>query len=236
MPARSRERDERLDRRTHGDDLGLLGPSAAHRHHNDLSVAREQPGQVPGDGGLAHALPGSHDCERRKLERLALGRVEPEVGPHVADAHCEHAARQREPLDRAEHGLVGQVDDDVGRKRLDRALDVVDHGDAVLDVAAELLRPANEHRGGELVGQLPEAPRVTGGVLAVDDHDRPQLRDVTSFSVAPVNSRARRMSAKGTGRLLVERVAPPDVAFGSISMSYNRASYGAQARTTRFPC
>ena len=46
-------------------------------------------------------------------DRLGIGRVEAEVRPLVRDAEGEHPARERESLARPEHGLVGEVEDDV---------------------------------------------------------------------------------------------------------------------------
>ena len=126
------------------------------------------------------------------IEGIANGararRIEPEVGPDVRDAAGQHSARERETLGRAEHGLVGEIDDDVGRVRGDRGLDVGGERDAVLLTSAQLLLPADENCGGEVVRKLRERVTDDGGiVLAVDDRNRPHVRAVTSSSIVPVN-------------------------------------------------
>ena len=92
------------------------------------------------------------------------------------------------PLARAEHRLVGQVDDDVRPVLGDRLLEAGDQRHAVVLAAAELLGAAGEHGGDELVGQLGE--RVADDrrvVLPVDHGDRPaQLRDESSPSIRAV--------------------------------------------------
>ena len=100
----------------------------------------------------------------------------------------EHATREREALDRPEHGLVGEVDDDIRGVLGDRRLDVGDERDPVVLAAAQLLLPADEHGRDELVRQLGERVTYDGGVvLAVDDRESPHVRAVTSSSIAPVN-------------------------------------------------
>ena len=108
--------------------------------------------------------------------------------PDVGQPEREHAAREREALDGPEDGLVGEIDDDLGREARDRRLDVVDERDAVLLAPAQLLRAADEHRRDDLVRELGE--RVTDDgriVLAVDDRECPHVLAVTSSSIAPVN-------------------------------------------------
>ena len=67
-----------------------------------------------GDRRLADALAGADDPDRGQRERLELRRVEAEVGADVRQPRGEHAAREPEALARAEHGLVGEVDDELG--------------------------------------------------------------------------------------------------------------------------
>ena len=124
-----------------------------------------------------------------QLERLQLGRIEPEVRPDVRDSEGEHAARQREPRDRTEHGLVGEVDDDVGCVLRDRGLDVGNERDTVV-LAARAASPARRRRPPRRTRtrSSASASRTTGGVvLAVDDRESSQVRAVTSSSIAPVN-------------------------------------------------
>ena len=143
---------------------------------------------MSGHCGLPDALPRPHDGDRGQRERSPLRRIEAEVRPDVRDAAGEHPADERETLGRAEHGLVGEVDDDVRRVRGDRGLDVGGERDAVVLTSAQLLLPADENGGGEVVRKLRESVTHDGGVvLAVDDRNRPHVRAVTSSSMAPVN-------------------------------------------------
>ena len=108
--------------------------------------------------------------------------------PTYGTPQRQHPAGERETLGRAEHGLVGEVDDDVRRVRGDRGLDVGDERDPVVLTAAQLLLPADENGGGEVVRKLRESVTHDGGiVLAVDDRNRPHVRAVTSSSMVPVN-------------------------------------------------
>ena len=87
-----------------------------------------------------------------------------------------------------EHGLVGQVDDDVGPMLGNRLLEAGAQQQPVVLAATELLRAAGEHGGDEVVGQLGE--RVANDrrvVLPVDHGDRPaQIRDESSPSIRAV--------------------------------------------------
>ena len=56
----------------------------------------------------------------RQLERLEARRVEAEVGADVRQPGRERARRPAEALGRAEHGLVREVDDDLGVRRSPR--------------------------------------------------------------------------------------------------------------------
>ena len=72
--------------------------------------------------------------------------------------------------------------------RRDRLLDVEGQRDAVVQVSAQLLGPADEHGGHDVVGQLRERVAHDGRVmLAVDEGERPHVLAVTSSSIAPVN-------------------------------------------------
>ena len=143
---------------------------------------------MAGDCGLADALARSHDRDRGTPNGARSGGSKPEVGADVRNPAREHSARERKPLPRAEHGLVGEVDDDVGCVRGDGGLDVRCERDAVVLASSQLLLPADEDRRGEVVRKLRESVTDDGGVmLAVDDRDRPHVRAVTSSSIVPVN-------------------------------------------------
>ncbi len=120
-------------------------------------------------------------------DRLEARRVEPEVGSFVRHAEREGARREPEPRRRPEHGLVREVEHDVGCVLGDRVLERGDERDAVVLAAAQLLGAADEHAGDDLVGQLDESVPDHGGVvLPVDHGDGPHERDVTSDSIRPV--------------------------------------------------
>ena len=103
----------------------------------------------------------------------AIGRVEAEVRPLVGDAQCEHPARQRESLARPEHGLVGEIQDDVRAMELDGRLDRgLERNPVGLAVAPELLGATDQDRGDDEVIDLLERSADDGRiVLAVDDGD-----------------------------------------------------------------
>ena len=115
MAPRLGARDKLLDRRRSLDQLRLRRAAAPHRDDDDAAVAREETGQVDGDRSLPDTLAGADHGDRRQLERLQFRRVEPEAGADVREARRERARRPVEPLDRAEHGLVGKIDDDLRR-------------------------------------------------------------------------------------------------------------------------
>ena len=188
MTTGARELDERLDRRRHRDRLRLARSSAAHRHDDDSPVAREQAGEMARDGRLSHSLPGADHRDRRQLEGLEGGRLEPEIRALVRDALREDPAREREPLDRAEDGLVGEVDDDVRSELADPGVEVVDERDAVVLSASELLGTPDQQRRDEIVREVGQRVADDGRVvLAVDDRERSHVLAVTSASIAPVN-------------------------------------------------
>ena len=97
------------------------------------------------------------------------------------------AAREPKALARAEHRLVGEIDDRLGLELDDRRLQIVHERDAVLLASAELLRAADEERPDEVVRQLAErVAHDRGVVLAVDQGDRARHRVVTSPSIRAV--------------------------------------------------
>ena len=67
-----------------------------------------------GDRGLADALAGADDSDRRHADLLEPLRVEAKVGADVGEAGRERTRRPAEALAGAEHGLVGEIDDEVG--------------------------------------------------------------------------------------------------------------------------
>ncbi len=104
-------------------------------------------------------------------------------------------ARELEPLDGSQHGLVGEVDHDFGRERRERLLDVCSERDAVVLAAAKLLLSADDDGDDEVVGQLRERVANDGCVvLAVDDRDGSHERAVTSSSIESVNFAYSRVS------------------------------------------
>ena len=144
--------------------------------------------KVTRDRGLADALSRPDHGDRRELEWPTRWRVETEVGADVRHATREHATCKRETVNRPEHGLIGEVDDDVRGMLRYRRLDVLDERNAVPLSPSQLLLTAHAYGRDELVRQLGE--RITndrGVVLAVDDGESSQVRVVTSSSIAPVN-------------------------------------------------
>ena len=136
---------------------------------------------MPGDGRLADALARPDDGERRTLERVQLRRVEAEVGAEVRNPVGEEPAREEEARPRVEDRLVRHVDRDLRVARL------AHERHAVVDPAAQLLGPADEHHADELVGQLFERrTHDVGVVLAVHDRDSLHRLLVTSSSIRAV--------------------------------------------------
>ena len=182
VPPGARQLEQLGDRRRRLDHFGLRRPSPPHRDDDDLPLAREPSRDVSCHGRLPHALAGSDHRDRRQRKRLEDRRVEPEVGPDVWEPLREDVARQPEPLRRAHHRLVGQIDDDVC------AAEVLDDRGTVVLAAAELLRPAGHPDARHLVRKRGE--RVThdrGVVLAVDHDDGTgHRRAVTSPSIRAV--------------------------------------------------
>ena len=142
---------------------------------------------MTGDGRLPDPLARPDDPDRRQVEGLEHGNVEAEVGADVRDAVGEGKTREPKALARAEHGLVGEVDDRLRLELGDRRLEVVHEWDAVVLSADQLLGSADEERPGEVVGQLDEGVAHDRGiVLTVDQGDRARHRVVTSSSIRAV--------------------------------------------------
>ena len=167
----ARELEQRVEVRRDARDLGLGRPAAPHRDDDDLPVARIEPRGVSGDRRLADPLAGADDPDRRQRERRQLGRVEAEVGADVRQPGREHAAREAEALPRAEHGLVGEIDDELRPVLRERGLEIAGNLDAVVGVVAQLLGAADDVGGDEVVRELLErrsarparsAPRRSG--------------------------------------------------------------------------
>ena len=198
MPPLARELEQELERRLHLGHLRLGRPAAAHRHDDDVAVEREQPGHVAGDGGLADALAGADDRQRRPRKRRERRRVEAKVGTDVRQPEREHAAGDPEALARAEHRLVGQVDHDLRLELGDRALERVHHRDAVVLAAAQLLAAAGQPERDHLVRQRRQRVAHHGRVvLAVADGQRAhQVLAVTSSSIRVVYFSNARVSVE----------------------------------------
>ena len=183
----AREREQVGDRGSDLDDLGPGRPSAPHRHDHDAPVAGEDSCHVPGHGSLPHTLPRADHGHGRRGDRLEARRVEPEVGPLVRHSQHERTRRECEAGGRPEHGLVREVEHDVGCVRGDRVLERGGERNAVVLAAAQLLGTADEYAGHDLVGQLDQSiPDHGGVVLPVDHGDGPHERVVTSDSIRPV--------------------------------------------------
>ncbi len=109
-----------------------------------------------------------------------------EVGALVAKTRRQHAARQQKPVLRAEHRLVGQIDDHLRLR--ETVLQARQKRDAVLGILPKLLRATGEPRADHLVRQLGDrVPHDRRVVLSVDDHEsRRHRREVTSPSIRAV--------------------------------------------------
>ena len=197
MPPLARELEQRVERRLHLGHLRLGRAAAAHRDHDHVAVMREQPRDVAGDGGLADALAGPYDRQRRQRKRRERRRLEAEVRAGVRQPEREHAAREPHSLARAEHRLVGEVDHELRLELGDRALERVHHRDAIVLAAAQLLRSARQPERDHLVRQgsqrVPHDGRV---VLAVADRQRSHVRAVTSSSIRVVYFSNARVSVE----------------------------------------
>jgi hypothetical protein len=148
---------------------------------------------MPRDRRLTHTLPRPDDRDRRQRKRLQHRGIEPKVGPDVRHSSSEHATREREPVDRAEHRLVGEVDDDVRGHRVER----VDERHAVVLAAAQLLGAPDEQRPDEVVRKRGE--RVAHDrrvVLAVDHRESTHHAGRTSRSMRAVYFSYSRVSVE----------------------------------------
>ena len=163
------------------DRLGLRRPAPPHRHDHDVVLAGEQPRQVRRHRGLPHPLAGADHRDRRHADLLVDGRVEAEVGADVAEPGGEGARGPGEPLVRAEHRLVREIDDRLG------VAEPVEQRDAVPLPRPQLLAAARHDRPDPLVGKLDErTPHHVGCMLAVDQGHGSHRRTVTSFSIREV--------------------------------------------------
>jgi len=177
-------RDQILDRRRSLDELRLRRAAAPHRDDDDVAVACEEAREVNRDRRLPDALTGADHGDRRQLERLQLWRVEPEVGADVRESGGECPRSPIEPLERAEHGLVGKIDHDLGGPEAVHER----HAGVATIALAPLLRPADEDRPLPLVRErLERVAHHRRIVLTVDERDRADHRlAVTSLSIRPV--------------------------------------------------
>ncbi len=135
-------------------------------------------------GGLPDALSRPDDRQRRnRREGQITGRLELEVRTDVPKPHRERPACPQHPLTRAENGLVGEIDHDLGAGVVQR----LEERNAVLLPPTQLLGAADEESADEVERQLRE--RVThdiGVVLPIDERDRPHEWVVTSDSMRAV--------------------------------------------------
>ena len=141
---------------------------------------------MPRHRRLPDALARADHRERRRRKRLVARRLEAEVGAFIAKTGREHAAREEQALSRAEHRLVGEIDDDLGVG--EPVVELGEQRHPVLRVATQLLRATGEPRADDVVGQacdcVPDNGRI---VLSVDHHEgRSHRRDVTSPSIRAV--------------------------------------------------
>ena len=182
VTSRARERDEIVERRRRRDQLRLRRSAATHRDDDDAAVAGEQPRDVTGDGRLPDALAGPDHRDRRQLERMERRRVEAEVGADVREAEREEARREREPKLGRQHRLVGEVDDDLGRRPAPRRSGRRSPARrAASRCRRSRITPTNSY--GSSCERLADD---LGIVLPVDDRDRPHRFDVTSPSIRAV--------------------------------------------------
>ena len=197
VPPSARELEQRLERRLHLGHLRLGRAAAAHRDHDHVAVEREQPRDVAGDGGLADALAGPDDRQRRQRKRRERRRLEAEVRADVWQAEREHAARESHPLARPEHGLVREIDHELRLELDDRTLERVHDGDAVVVAAAQLLRPARKPEPDHLVRERRQRVAHDGRVvLAVADRESSHVLAVTSSSIRVVYFSNARVSVE----------------------------------------
>ena len=184
VPAGAGERDQVVERRRRLDELRLRRSAAAHRHDDDATVAGEDAGDVARHRGLPDPLAQADHRERRSLDRIERRRVEAEVGADVRQPEGERARCPEHALARPEHGLVGEVDHEIRLDRVER----VDERHAVVVVAAQLLRPADQQRADDVVRQrLERIAHDRRIVLTVDQDERPLAHvERTSSSIRVV--------------------------------------------------
>jgi hypothetical protein len=191
----AREGEQLVDARLRLHELRLWGSPAAHGHDDDAAVAREQPRDVRRDGGLADALAGPDDRQRRQVERLQPWRLEAEVGADVRQSEHERARREPEALRRRQHRLIGEVNHDVSFD----SVEPVDERDAVVLSSAQLLGAADEQCADELVLQCCERVAHHGRVvLPIDDCQRPH--DESPIATGAAWPRRRRLLSKDPTR------------------------------------
>jgi len=128
------------------------------------------------------------DVAAPQRKRLELGRLQPEIGTNVGQSCRQDTRGEAKPRSRPQHGLIRQVEHELGLQLAQGDLEIVVDGDPVIGLAAELLGPARHQRADELVGQLGECVADGRGiVLAVDQSERPNHRvEVTSSSIRAV--------------------------------------------------
>ena len=119
VAARAREGDEVGDRRTvRSTSSGSGGPPRPIADHDHVAVARE-----PATQGARRRRSSRRACPRRSRaidghrELLETRRVEAKVGADVGEPGRKRARGPAEPLARAEHRLVREVDDQPPRRR-----------------------------------------------------------------------------------------------------------------------
>ncbi len=107
----------------------------------------------------------------------------PSYGTPSARARAASRNRGRRP----EHGLIREIEHDIGRVLEDCRLERRRERHAVLLPATQLLGAADEDAGDDLLRQLREGVPDHGGVmLSVDHGHRSHERAVTSDSIRPV--------------------------------------------------
>ena len=142
---------------------------------------------MAGHGGLPHALAGADDRERGTREWLEANGVEAEVRADVGDPPREHAAGDAEAARRVGDRLVGEIEDDLRRDRLESLVEGVEDGDAVVLSPAQLFGPAEEDGARDVMLQARECdPEDVGVVLPVDQRQGFHCLLVTSFSIRVV--------------------------------------------------
>ena len=208
VTARTRERDELLDRRRRLDELGLRGPAAAHRDDDDASVAREQACDVPCHCGLADALAVPITAIDGSSNGWNVGGSKRKSAPTYGSPSARNARRELQAQLRRQHRLVGQVDDDL------RVVRAIARRSARRSPARRAASPSR--RSASRRRTRTAAPRARRGrrpiVLAVDDRDRPHRFEVTSPRSAPCTSRRSCLGRELDDALLpVEWVLAPDV-------------------------